>query len=348
MPGRTRVEISGEDFLINGEPTYKGRVWQGHRIEGLLYNTRMVCAAFDDINPDTRGRWAYPDTGVWDPDRNTDEFVRHLPDYRRHGVLAVTLCLQFGAPGRYVKQQPWHSSTFTADGSLRPQFLPRFRRALDALDALGMVAFLGYFYFQQDEKILGEDAVRAAVDNATAWVLDQGCTNVIVDVANECDVDRYRHEIMGPNRVHELIDRVRSASRGGRRLLAGTSFTPRTAPTEAVVRASDLILLHGNGARTPWHLSMLIERARSVPGFRPMPVVINEDDNFGFGEPRNHLLEATCLHASWGYYDNGPGTLGSLTPSNYHDGFQNPPINWAINTEKKRGFFEKVREITGA
>jgi len=24
------------------------------------------------------------------------------------------------------------------------------------------------------------------------------------------------------------------------------------------------------------------------------------------------------------------------------------PVNWRINTERKRGFFEKVREITGA
>jgi hypothetical protein len=27
---------------------------------------------------------------------------------------------------------------------------------------------------------------------------------------------------------------------------------------------------------------------------------------------------------------------------------QNVPVNWRINTERKRGFFEKVREITGA
>jgi len=24
------------------------------------------------------------------------------------------------------------------------------------------------------------------------------------------------------------------------------------------------------------------------------------------------------------------------------------PVNWRINTERERGFFEKVREITGA
>jgi hypothetical protein len=68
MPGRTRVEIRGEDFCINGDPTYAGRTWRGHRIEGPLLNSRMVQATFDDLNSETRARWAYPDTGEWDPE----------------------------------------------------------------------------------------------------------------------------------------------------------------------------------------------------------------------------------------------------------------------------------------
>ena len=27
---------------------------------------------------------------------------------------------------------------------------------------------------------------------------------------------------------------------------------------------------------------------------------------------------------------------------------QNVPVNWTINTDRKRGFFGKVKEITGA
>jgi hypothetical protein len=34
---------------------------------------------FDDLNPETRARWAYPDTKKWDPDRNTREFVAAMP-----------------------------------------------------------------------------------------------------------------------------------------------------------------------------------------------------------------------------------------------------------------------------
>jgi hypothetical protein len=55
---RTTVSIRNGDFLINGRPTFEGRRWREHRIEGLLPNARMVQGVFDDLNPETRGRWA--------------------------------------------------------------------------------------------------------------------------------------------------------------------------------------------------------------------------------------------------------------------------------------------------
>jgi hypothetical protein len=67
----TKVAIERDKFLINGQPTYKGRTWNGKPVEGLLFNSRMVQAIFDDSNPETRDRWAYADTKKWDPDRNT-------------------------------------------------------------------------------------------------------------------------------------------------------------------------------------------------------------------------------------------------------------------------------------
>jgi hypothetical protein len=65
---KTAVGINGEEFTINGQPTYSGRTWHGRKIEGLLLNSRMVQAIFDDRNPDTVARWAYPDTKRWDSD----------------------------------------------------------------------------------------------------------------------------------------------------------------------------------------------------------------------------------------------------------------------------------------
>src|ERR1044071_3548293 len=94
----TTLAIVGENFYINGKPTYAGRVWHEHRIEGLLFNSRMVQATFDDRNTNTVARWAYPDTGRWDAERNTREFIAAMADWRRHGLLAVTVNLQGGSP----------------------------------------------------------------------------------------------------------------------------------------------------------------------------------------------------------------------------------------------------------
>ena len=62
-----------------------GASYQGLKIEGLLMNVRAVQAIFDDLNPETRGKWAYPDTGKWDPERNSREFIAALPEWRRTG-----------------------------------------------------------------------------------------------------------------------------------------------------------------------------------------------------------------------------------------------------------------------
>ena len=50
---KTAVTIVGDEFHINGQPTYAGRVWAGHKIQGLLLNSRMVQGIFDDRNPET-------------------------------------------------------------------------------------------------------------------------------------------------------------------------------------------------------------------------------------------------------------------------------------------------------
>src|SRR5262245_31627101 len=91
---QTEVSIHKDAFWINGKPTYAGRSWEGRRIEGLLFNSRMVQGIFDDLNPQTRKRWAYPDTRTWDPERNTREFLAAMPEWRRHGLLGITLNLQ--------------------------------------------------------------------------------------------------------------------------------------------------------------------------------------------------------------------------------------------------------------
>jgi hypothetical protein len=348
MPGKTRIEIRGEDFWIDGQPTYQGRTWNGHRIEGLLFNSRMVQATFDDLNPDTRHLWAYPDTGEWDADRNVREFVEMVPEYRRHGLLAVTINLQGGHPRGYHGLQPWINTAFTAFGELRPAYMDRVRRVLDRLDEAGMVAIVGLYYFGQDERLYDEAAIRRGVDNATGWLLDGGWQNIVVEVNNECNVRRYEHEILQPHRVHELIEQVKGLTKDGRRLLVGTSYGGRTIPGEQVLAVSDLALVHGNGVTDPAYIGEMVTRTRELMKGGPIPVVFNEDDHFDFDRPVNNLRVAVEHHASWGYYDPGEGAGGRPAIGDYVEGYQNVPTNWRINTDRKRGFFNLIREITGS
>ena len=338
MARLTHLMIHGDGFRINGRPTYAGRWYQDHRIEGLLLNSRMVQGIFDDRHPVTQQHWRYPDTGRWDPERNTREFVEAMPEWRQHGLLAFTLNLQGGNPRGYSREQPWYNSAFGMDGSLRPDSLRRLTPILDRADELGMGVILGFFYFGQDERMRDEAAVLEAADMATEWLLEQGYSHVLVEVNNECDVNRYEHELLRPHRVHELIQRVRDVSEGA--LLVGTSYGGGSIPRENVVRSSDFLLLHGNGVSDPERIAGMVRETRQVPGYRPMPILFNEDDHFDFDRPYNNMRAAIGEYASWGYFDPGA--------NNYWDGYQCPPVNWGINTDRKIAFFNKVREVTGA
>jgi len=398
---RTQVTIRGDAFYINGRPTYAGRRYNGKRVEGLLMNVRVVQGIFDDLNPETATRWVYPDTGRWDPERNTNEFVAAMPEWKRHGVLAFTINLQGGtpggfggrgrgrgtadgaapapadAPGRGSAAQPPGGAPATApptpagvggraggrgpagpmlentavdpDGNLRPAYMARLERILNRADELGMVAIVGYFYFGQDQRLKDEDAVKRGVLNATNWIVDRGYTNVMVEINNECNLG-YDHDILKPPRLPELFDLVRKQTRNGRHLMVTSSFggttssmtgreNPDTPATSSVSKNSDFLLIHGNGPNDPDLIRRCIAGTRALAGDRKVPTLINEDPNVHFTEESNHLLASVGEYCSWGYYEQGQ--------NNYQDGYQSPPVNWGINTDNKKQFFELVKQVTG-
>lgn len=337
---QTIVEIRGDSFLINGTPTYAGRQWNGHSIEGLLFNSRMVQGIFDDANPETVSRWAYPDTHTWDADRNTNEFVAAMPEWKRHGLLAFTINLQGGSPEGYSKGQPWLNSAFTDNGELKPAYMARLGRILNRADELGMVVIVGYFYAAQEEHLRDEAAVIRATDNATEFLMSHGWRNVLVEIDNECDIG-FRHEILRPERVAELITRVKSKHENGRRLLVGTSFRGGAIPNEAVARASDFLLLHGNGVSNPEVIAAMVRKTRAIPGYTPKPILFNEDDHYNFDQPENNLTAALSEHASWGYFDY------RMAGEQFEDGYQSVPVDWTISSPRKRAFFHLLSKVTG-
>jgi hypothetical protein len=338
---QTTVTIKNDQFLINNKLTYSGRYWKGNKIEGLLLNSRMVQGIFDDLNKETIKNWAYPDTKKWDPDRNTNEFVSNMKSWYQHGLLSFTINLQGGSPYGYSNAQPWYNSAYKEDGSLRPDYMLRLKKILDKADELGMVPIVGLFYFGQDEHLKDETAVRNAVINVVNWLHQNNYRNVLIEIDNECDIKSYDHEILKPGRVNELIDLAKSIARNGYRYYVSTSYGGGAIPGPMVVRSSDFILIHGNGVGQPDTIESMIRKTRLVEGFIPKPIVFNEDDHFNFEADKNNFTVAIRNYASWGFFDY------RMKGEDFSSGYQSVPVDWGINSERKRGFFGMLKEITG-
>jgi hypothetical protein len=344
---KTAVSIKGPAFHINGNPTYPKRSWEGKRIEGLLPNSRMVQGIYDDENPETRALWAYPD-GPFDADRNTREFVAAMPQWRQRGLLGFTINLQGGSPRGYSRDQPWINSAFDFQtGAPKPAYMGRLEQILEEADKLGMVPIVSYFYFAQSHSFADEQAVLAATDAATDWLLAKRYTNVLVEIANECNVGNHP-AVIKPARAHELIVRVQQRSLGKlntptRRLLVSTSYGGKTIPGDNVVAVADFLLLHGNGVGDPAKIGEMVTQTRALQAYRNQPILFNEDDHFDFDRPMNNFTAAIEAYASWGYFDYRLSGETAL-----EQGYQSVPVDWGIRSDRKRGFFDLVARMTGA
>ncbi len=337
---RTTVSIVGNQFFIDGELTYKDRYWEGNKVEGLLMNSRMVQGIFDDMNKNTAEKWKYPDTQVWDADRNTDEFVLAMEDWYNHGLLSFTINLQGGSPMGYGNQG-WYNSAYDEKGELRPEYMARLKKILDKAESLGMVPIVGLFYFGQDQYLEDDKAVISATENAVLWLLEQGYRNVLIEVANECDNNNYERDIIKADRIHELINLVKSLEQEDFHYPVSTSYNGNTIPHPNVVQVADFLLIHGNGVNDPKRITELVELTKQVEGFKPVPIVFNEDDHYDFEEETNNMVAAVRSYASWGYFDF------RRDAESFDNGFQSVPVDWKISSERKKSFFEKVKEITG-
>jgi len=336
----TTVSIKDNQFLINGVLTYKDRTWQGNKIEGLLFNSRMVQGIFDDLNPVTKEQFAYPDTKTWNPNRNTAEFIAAMSDWKSHGLLAFTLNLQGGSPTGYGNKGSINSA-FDEKGNLRPDYLKRLKNILDEADQLGMVVILGYFYFGQDENLKDETAVLNAVDNITNWILKNKYKNILVEINNESNAVSYNHKILQPDRVDELIKRVQHKKKRGYQLLTSTSYWGAVVPRANVVKVADFILLHGNGISDPAKITTLVDATKMVDGYHGQPILFNEDDHFNFENDTNNFVNAIRSYASWGYFDY------RMKGEGFEQGYQSIPVDWGLHSERKKQFFKKLKEITG-
>jgi hypothetical protein len=337
---KTTVSITNNQFYINGKPTYQGRYWQNHKIEGLLMNSRMVQGLFDDLNPEVSPEFQYPDTQKWDATRNNNEFIAAMPQWKANGLLAFTINMQGGSPYGYGNKKCINPG-FHSDGRLMKPYMNRLENILKKADELNMVVILGLFYFGQDQYLNDEKAVKNAVKNMRNWILKKGYRNVVIEIANECDHKDYDHAILRPDRISELINLIKNKKKQGVRLLASTSFTGRKVPNDQVIETSDFLLIHGNGAKNSADIQTLIDKTKVSKAYHTMPIINNEDDHYDFDNEANNMIVSIKNYVSWGYFD-----FRFKGETDINEGYQTIPVNWGISSNRKKAFFTKLKEIT--
>lgn len=86
---------------------------------------------------------------------------------------------------------------------------------------------------------------------------------------------------------------------------------------------------------------------RQVEGYRPMPILFNEDDHFNFDQPDNNMIRALKARASWGFFDfRKRGETLKPGDQTFQEGYQSIPVDWGINSQRKKAFFELLSKIS--
>lgn len=319
--GKTRLDIQGERFLINGKRTYSDLPGTNPETYGLLMNARFIQGIFDDrADPARFSRFGYE----WDPDANTDRLIAALPGWKRYGLLGFTVGLQGGMPVLTIENRTIDNNPFSEDGTrIDPAYLDRLHRLITAADELGMIVIVSLLYQGQSNRMADGRCIRNAVAAGSRFLKEAGYTNVFIEVANEYDVGNFKNHplVCYPQGIASLIDLARSESgdlpvgaSGG-----GLVYSPE------VCRASDVILVHGNGSTEQTYYDM-IRNVRALGLNRP--IVCNEDS------PRfTQLKVAAKTGTSWGYY-------------NTHTK-QEPPADWSITRGEDQFFAWRMAHVLG-
>lgn len=180
-----------------------------------------------------------------------------------------------------------------------------------------MIVIVSYFYGAQSRFLKDDLSVIRAVKTASNWLRDEKFTNVIIEIANEHNVEENKlHPILFDGKgIAELI-RIAQRESGG--LPVGCSTTGHYFSND-IGNASDVIIIHGNNMSRQMFYNH-IQEAKAIKPVRP--IICNEDSQ-ALAEMQVALDEGI----SWGYYNN-------MTK-------QEPPVDWSI-TEGEDTFLQPV------
>ena len=287
---KTKITISGNKFLINDKLTYSEIKNANPKSLGLLWNMRLIQGVFEDLFGSEN---QYKLCGLeFDPEKNTDDLIKALPEWYAYGIRAITVGFQGGWPVTQAMVDQFNCNPFGEDGlHLDDGFASRMDRLIRAADDIGMIMIVNIFYWAQANRLKNGTAVRDALKTACHFLRDNKYTNVLIDVANEFNIRQFKHPMIGSeDGIAALIDMARVESGG---LLTGSSPGSHTL-VEQVVNVSDFVLIHLNGVTRTTAYQML-----KNPNYIGKPVVCNE------ANPCCTRVDVCLdLYASFGYYNN--------------------------------------------
>ena len=319
---KTKLSIEGEKFLINGKLVYSEIPGNSADVHGLLMNARFIQGIFDDkADPKRFARFGWR---AWDPRRHTEDLIKALPLWYSYGLRAITVGFQGGMPVFTIDNASIDNNPFSEDGTaIDPAYLERMESIFRAADDLGMAVIVSILYQGQINRLQDGLAVRNAIRSACRWLKDQGFSNVIIEVANEYGVGNFRMRplLSDPESISGLIELAREHSGG---LPVGCSGAGMVMHSE-VARASDVILIHGNGAHREQY-SRFVKKVKSWNLAKP--ILCNEDSPC-----ITNLDVAFDTKTSWGYYNN-------LSK-------QEPPADWTIANAEDLFFARRMARGLG-
>ena len=233
----------------NWVETYSAGPYRG-QARGKLMMVRLAQGLFDDeLLSET----------PFDPEANTSRLIEALDEYKRHGVLAVSVGLQGADPGyapavNGVQRSAAAAdgpegaliSAYEADGSLKTEWMARLGRLLDAADERGMFVCLIYFSPNQDEALQSARAIVDAARNVTRWLVDNDHRNVIIDVADGWDLhrDAWDHSRFIPRKIAALAVEIRDQFNGAAfSLPIGASTAETMSYPISLARVCDLVMV---------------------------------------------------------------------------------------------------------
>ncbi len=318
--GKTILSIQGQKFFINEALVYSDISDVNEKMLGTLMNARFIQGVFDSENRHLFNRYGK----AFDANTNTDELIAALPAWYEKGLRAITVGLQGGGNCFTIAGGDLKNNPYSADGSSTDQaYLDRLMRIIEACDELGIIVIVSYFYAANITELNGAQAVINIVTNMTKFLAATGYKNIIIEIANEFNINGFVkmpiiHESQGMVALLHLAKLYSDGIPVG--CSGGGGFT-----NEEVCKASDVVIIHGNGESR----SRLYNHIKLAKRYAPdKPILINEDS-----QAIGQLTVCEEESVSWGYYNN-------MTK-------QEVPTYWEITKGEDQFFAFRMAQMLG-